>query len=207
MVEKESVRRGYDDLAASYARYRGDDGPGMELLGSFLDSLSDPARLLDAGCGQGSPVLSELCEFAPAVGLDISRTQLELAGENAPSARRLQGDLANLPFREGSFDAVTAFHSLIHVPKGQHRTVVHEFARVLRPGGRVLLTEGTGEWTGTNPDWLDTGVEMQWHIAGADETRSQLRRAGFTLQAERVLPETAEGSDDGWTYFVARLEP
>jgi len=84
--------------------------------------------------------------------------------------------MVGLPFRNGSFDAVTAYHSLIHVPREQHQEAVDEFARVLADGGRLLCSEGPDEWSGTNPDWLDTGVEMQWHIAGVEATRDHLRK-------------------------------
>ncbi|WP_200531920.1 class I SAM-dependent methyltransferase [Halorubrum sp. LN27] len=206
MVDKDAVRRGYDALAEAYAADRTEDGRGREVLSRFVRELPESARVLDAGCGQGSPVLRDLAATATAVGTDISRTQLRLAAENAPAAALAQGDIAALPFRDGAFDAVTAYHSLIHVPREQHREVVDEFARVLDEGGRLLCSEGPEEWTGTNPDWLDTGVEMQWHIAGAEATREHLRNAGFAVEREWGVDDSLEEGDDAdWTFFAARL--
>lgn len=207
MVEKDAVRRGYDELAETYAADRVQDGRGRDVLERFRASLPATARVLDAGCGQGTPVLRELSAAAAAVGLDISRAQLELASENVPAASLAQGDIAALPFRDGAFDAVTAYHSLIHVPREQHQAVVDEFARVLDDGGRLLLSEGPEEWDGSNPDWLGTGVEMQWHIAGAEATRDHLQTAGFAVERESAVDDSlAEGEDARWTFFAARLE-
>lgn len=50
--------------------------------------------------------------------------------------------MADLPFADGVFDAVIAYWSLIHVPTEEHQTVIDEFARVLRPGGRVRSAKG-----------------------------------------------------------------
>lgn len=203
MVEKDVVRRGYDDIAATYAAERSDDGRGTEILAEFLASLTEPERILDAGCGQGTPVLRRLSTIATAIGIDFSREQLELAADNAPAASSVQGDMTELPVRDDSFDAVTAYHSLIHVPIEAHQSVIDEFARVLRPGGRVLLTEGQDEWRGTNPDWLDSSVEMQWDIAGAEATRNHLQTAGFTIVDEWHADTS---SDEHWVFFGARLD-
>ena len=109
--------------------------------------------------------------------------------------------------------------------------VVEESARVLRPGGRALVCEGTHEWVGENPDWLDSGVGMAWNIAGAETTREQLLDAGFEITDTWGVPETLEDGDvdgdaDGevendaangvdddvdddlpWTVFAVRLDP
>ena len=169
--------------------------------------------MLDAGCGQGAPVLTRIGQSSTAVGVDFSREQLALAAAAVPGADLVQGDLTALPFGVDAFDAVVAFWSLIHVPKAERRTVVDEFARVLRPGGRVLLVEGTEEWTGTNPDWLDSGVEMQWHLAGAEATQRRLRNAGFDAIETRRVPDTLDEGDDSdgneelpWTLLSARWD-
>ena len=206
MVDKGDVRRNYDDLAETYARERSEAGYGKEILDQFLRPLPKSARVLDAGCGQGTPVLHQLSASATATGLDFSRTQLELATENAPRASLIQGDMTNLPVRNGVFDAITAYHSLIHIPLEEHQAVIDEFARVLRPDGRLLLSEGSDEWSGSNPDWLGSGVEMQWNIAGAKATREHLRNAGFTIVDEWGATDTFAGDEEQWVFFFTRLD-
>jgi len=206
MTEKETVRRGYEELAAAYAERRDGDERERAILEVFLDSLDDPVRVLDAGCGHGEPVLRRLSEGATAVGLDFVAGQLRLAADAAPAARLVQGDMTHLPFRAGAFDAVTAFDSLIHVPLNQHQAVIDEFARVLRPGGRVLVSEAPAEFERTNPDWLGDGVEMTWHMAGAEATRDQLRAAGFRVENEWAAPETPADEPPKPPFFAAVLD-
>lgn len=204
MVDRDTIRRGYDDLAETYAEERSETGRDVTILAEFLDSLSDPERILDAGCGGGRPVLQQLDRRATAIGLDVSHGQLRLADETVPTAPLLQGEMTRLPLRDETVDAITAYHSIIHVPLEEHQSTIDEFGRVLRPGGQVLLTEGPEAWSGTNPDWLDSGVEMQWNIAGAETTRNQLRNAGFTVIDE--WNDTGNSHEEHWVFFAARLD-
>lgn len=205
MSDRATVRRGYDELAETYAALRAEDEREVAVLDAFLDSLTEPGRILDAGCGHGTPVLRRLSGEATTVGLDTSRGQLRLAADAAPVASPVQGDMAALPFRDGVFDAVTAYDSIIHVPLAEHRTVLDEFARVLVPGGRLLLSEAPEEFERTNTDWLGGGVEMRWHMAGADATREQLRGAGFRLTDQWEAPEP-DGDGPRPPFFAARLD-
>lgn len=214
MVDKDAIRRSYDELADVYAEQRTENGRGTEILRQFLDGLPVRVRVLDAGCGQGTPALSRLDAETTAVGVDLSREQLGLAASNLPECRLVQGDMTMLPFDAATFDAIVAYWSLIHVPMDDHRTVLDEFARVLEPGGRMLVCEGTAEWSGENPDWLDSGVNMEWNIAGAKTTRNQLERVGFTIvdrwgtPSELEADRESEADDDTpWTFFSARLAP
>lgn len=206
MPDKDSIRRSYDELAEIYAEGRSEGGYGIEVLEQFLDFLSQMPRILDAGCGQGSPVLRRLTESATAIGIDFSREQLRLADENASGAPLVQGDMTTLPFQDDVFDAVTAYHSLIHIPIDDHQTVIDEFARILRPNGRLLLSEGMEEWTGKNSDWLDSDVEMQWSIAGADATREHVQNAGFTVINEWSVTDTFAEDKERWVFFATQLD-
>jgi ubiquinone/menaquinone biosynthesis C-methylase UbiE len=209
MVDKRTVRRSYDALADAYAAERADDGPEMSLLDDLLDDLPAGARVLDAGCGNGEPVLRTVAAEAEPVGVDVSHEQLRRTAANVPSAAVTQGDMAALPLRDDSVDAVVAFWSLIHVPFAEHAAVAAEFARVVRPGGRALVCEGTSPWEGENPDWLDGGAPMEWNMAGAEATRTQLADAGFTVEATRGVPDSLAADPDEpdpWTFLLARLD-
>jgi ubiquinone/menaquinone biosynthesis C-methylase UbiE len=203
MVERDAVRRAYDELAPDFDAARNDDAASSTLLSAFLDGLPADACVLDAGCGAGQPVLRRAAAattVADVVGLDFSRGQLSLAADAVPDAPLVQGDMTRLPLATDSVDAAVAYWSLIHVPDADQPAVLAEFARVCRPGGRLLVTEGHGAWRGENPDWLDTGVEMAWDIAGRDATRERLREAGFTVVREvgagDGLEEASGAADD-----------
>lgn len=207
MVEKAVVRRGYEDVADTYHAEREPSDEELEALTAFLDGVSPESRVLDAGCGGGEPVLRAVTrESQQALGLDFSTRQLENALSNAPGARLLRGDMSRIPLATDTVDAVLAYHSLIHVPAAEHQTVIDEFARILRPGGRLLVSEGPEQWQGTNPDWLDAGAEMQWAIAGAETTRAQLEEAGFRVDTEYGAPNTlAEDEEARWVFFETTL--
>lgn len=207
MDDKTAVRRGYDELAEVYAARRSHDDRELAALDEFLDSLSEPTRVLDAGCGQGTPVLRRVAEATTAVGVDFSRVQLELAAEAVPTALLVHGDMTALPFRDDAFDGVVAYDSVIHVPLADHQTVIDEFARVLRPGSRVLLSEAPEERRRTKSDWLDGDVEMTWHMAGAEATREQLRNAGFRIVTEWEPTDASAGDGPKPPFFAARLDP
>lgn len=207
MVDKEAVLQGYDDIASTYLEGRSPSDEEREALTTFLDSLPNDARVLDSGCGGGEPVLKRVADSHRPVGVDFSAAQLEIAKSTVPEAGLVRGDMTRLPVAENSVDAVVAYHSLIHVPSGDHRPVLDEFARVLRPGGRLLVSEGPEEWAGTSLDWLGTGTEMGWYIAGAAATRKQLAAARFCIEREYGAPNTlAEDDEAAWVFFDAVLD-
>lgn len=196
---KTAVRRGYDELSAEYDR-EGGSLRWSELRADLVADVPDDGRVLDAGCGTGRPVLAELADLE-RVGLDFSRSQLDLARERV-ACPLVQGDMTRLPFRAATFDAVTAFHSVIHVPSEEHLACYREFARVLRPGGQLVVTVGEDAWVGENDDWLDTGVRMAWSFPDLEESRAFLREAGFEVVSEYAVH--AEMDDYAWPFLRCR---
>ena len=91
------------------------------------------AQVLDAGCGGGRVFRYNLHSPARIVGID--RTEEPRGNPNID--RPVRGDIGALPFRDASFDAVLASHVMEHLP--QPGRAVAEMARVLKPGGIVLL--------------------------------------------------------------------
>ncbi|HVY10743.1 MAG TPA: methyltransferase domain-containing protein [Mycobacteriales bacterium] len=203
------VRIGFSPLEALlYDRYQAESVlvPVASRLADLAQSLPGSASWLDVGCG-GGHALAALSDCRPdvvAAGLDISSPQLRAARRRLASAttvRFVRGSAATLPFRGAAFDAAVALFSIKHWP--DRRGGLAECARVLRPGGRVLVAEIDGDATfGEWRRWVATGcmapVLRQGFSVGAyfAVVRSSvtvpvlddlLRRAGFArVSVERV---------------------
>jgi SAM-dependent methyltransferase len=93
-------------------------------------------RILDAGCGTGNN-LRHLESFGPALGVDLSAEALAFCRTRGVKVAR--AELGSLPFPDGAFDCVTSFDVIYHAWVTDDRAAVQEMARVLRPGGRLLL--------------------------------------------------------------------
>jgi len=94
------------------------------------------ARILDCGCGTGSN-LEMLRPYGEAVGFDLTRLGPEFA--RAHGHRVAQASISDIPFRGGAFDLVTSFDVFQTLPDAVERPAIAEIARVLKPGGWVLL--------------------------------------------------------------------
>ncbi len=110
----------------------------------FFDMyVTPPAHILDAGCGVGRYTIPLAMREYDVTGVDISRVAItEL--DNARLRRNMQmglavADVCHLPFRNDTFDAVVAFGVLQHLLEEERSVVLSEFARVLVPGGTLVL--------------------------------------------------------------------
>ena len=134
ITEKERiVREGYDRIAEEYDASRSKFDHSKE-LNKFVGLLPKNARVLDVGCGAGVPVAKFLVESGfKVVGIDFSDNMLKLARKNVPKAVFIEKDMNKLDFAVSSFDGLTAFYSIIHVPKEKHSQLFESFHRILKP--------------------------------------------------------------------------
>mgnify|MGYP000144453738 FL=1 len=182
-MDRNAIRRAWEEISETYAERRDPSGSDADLLGRLRDELGPDPTVLDVGCGDGARTLANLPPGS--IGLDISRRGLELARENVPESHLLQAEMRDLPVRDDSVDAITAYHAVFHVPRAAHPDVYREFARVLRPGGHLLMTLPRGRFETVRRGWM--GGRMLFSAPGRDATLSQLRDAGFeNLRTETV---------------------
>ena len=174
-MDRTEIRRAWDEIATTYARRRDPTGSDADLLTRLAEALEPDATVLDVGCGDGARTLANLP--AGSIGLDISRRGLALASDAVPDARLLQGEMRSIPLRDGSVDAITAYHAVFHVPRADHPDVYREFARVLRPGGTLVMTLPSGRYETVREGWM--GGRMLFSAPGRDATLDQLASAGF----------------------------
>lgn len=115
---------------------------GMRAItAALLDRHARPAtdarpNLLDAGCGTGEN-LAQLGAGHDTVGVDLSPAATAFCG--ARGQRVVRGSVLSLPFRDRGFDRVTSFDVLYHRWVADDAAAVRELARVLRPGGVLLV--------------------------------------------------------------------
>jgi SAM-dependent methyltransferase len=94
-------------------------------------------RVLDAGCGTGG-MLEPLRLRGHTVGMDAFPRAVAFARKRA-TAPVVLGDVCHLPFASNVFDLVTSFDVIYHLAVSNDEEALREFARVLRPGGLLLL--------------------------------------------------------------------
>ena len=134
----------YDAFIRLHARGDEDDTRHFLVDAAQLATKSAPS-ILDVCCGTGSVVLAfaEHCPDALLVGYDFSHGMLRRAQDKnaATSAFFVEGDAADLPFSDNSFDVVSCSHALYEL-KGQTREkALWEMKRVIHPDGVILLME------------------------------------------------------------------
>jgi ubiquinone/menaquinone biosynthesis C-methylase UbiE len=174
-MNRTELRTAWNDVAETYARRRDADGSDAALIDNLLADLPPDPDVLDIGCGDGARTLANLPPGS--VGLDISGRGLELATDEVPDARLLQGDMSALPVGADRFDGLTAYHAVFHVPREEQPAVYEEFARVLRPGGVALMTLPGGRFETVRRGWM--GGRMFFSTPGREQTLDALQEAGF----------------------------
>ena len=199
------VETGYDRVAELYlASKDAKDPTTLEALKELTRELPQRAAVLDLGCGAGVPVTRWLARRFAVTGVDISARQLELARRHVPAARLLRADMADLRFAPETFDAVVAFHSIIHLPRAEHPALLDAVGRWLKPGGGFLATWALGEWEGEEGDWEGWGTPMRWSHHDGETSLELLRGAGFAIERAEARTTRGPRGDESWLWVLAR---
>ena len=112
-----------------------------------LDINANGKKVLDVGCGPGNLLVAlsaDIPEILVGVDVDaiflrVGRSEIEkLIGKSAMTPALLRAALPTLPFADASFDLVTCFLVMPHVP--DDRVALTELARVLKPGGTLAIS-------------------------------------------------------------------
>jgi len=191
---RKTVKEGYNAIANRYLAERTRDSEDVRLLNDFMERLPVSAIVLDAGCGAGIPISQKLSERFQVKGVDFSEAQIELAKKNVPNATFLCEDMAKLDFPENTFDGITSYYAIIHIPREEHQALLANFHRVLKPGGIALLCLGA-EHSVEDIDENYLGARMYWSHYDTETYLKMLDECGFSiLWSKRVEDATCEGA-------------
>jgi SAM-dependent methyltransferase len=132
-------------------------------------------HVLDVGCGTGRWMARACDAGAAAIGIDLTRSFLaQAAGKPDLRGRLAAGDAAWLPFRDQRFDA--ALCSFVMGYLASTEDVLGELARVVKPGGRVILSD-------LHPAALEQGWKSCFRVA---ETVYEIERRHYHLDDVRA---------------------
>ncbi len=159
----------------------------------ILDLMGDLAgvHVLDVGCGDGALVCAAASRGAEATGVDPDPAMLAAARTRADkdgnTAAFLGGRIERLPFPDAAFDVVVSITVLCFVPDAS--VAVREMARVLRPGGRLVLGE-LGRWSlwalvRRLRGWLGSATWKAAHFRTGTELCALAKQAGLSVNAIR----------------------
>jgi ubiquinone/menaquinone biosynthesis C-methylase UbiE len=138
--------------------------------------------LLDVGCGKGgmANLIGRLAPGARVMGVNIDRHQLAIARRRrVPGVGFATGDAERLPFATAAFDTVYAVEVLSHI--GDKKAFFGELARVLRPGGRLVLAV--------------IALTRPYRAFGVDECAHLVRVADLFSERPEDIPTLAELHD------------
>ncbi len=165
-------------------------------------------RVLDAGAGSGRAAIGVLLgrPESTAVGLDIYdgfwgiddntperfMRNAQIAGVADRASARI-GDVREMPFADGEFDAVVSSYAIDHLRAEGIVKAMDEVRRVLKPGGQFLLLIVHVDWR----TWLVSPHAIAHHPRqDPARWRARLDEGGFELEEEGTAPATR--------YFLAR---
>ena len=140
-------------------------------------------HILDIGCGGGANIARLLQRTLRGIvtGIDFSpvsvqkSTKVNVKAIREGRCRVLEGNVANLPFAEGSFDMVTAFETIYFWPDIEH--CFNEVKRVLKPGGQFVIVNESDGHGAMDAKW-ESMIEGM-HTYTPEEIRRHLTNVGF----------------------------
>jgi demethylmenaquinone methyltransferase/2-methoxy-6-polyprenyl-1,4-benzoquinol methylase len=174
------VRAMFDRIAGVYDLMNGVMTAGLHhrwrARAADLASVGPGSRALDVATGTGDLAVELASRGAEVVGMDFSEKMLELARAKAPGIAFAAGDAQALAYDDASFDAATVGFGARNF--GDLRLGLSEMARVVKPGGRVVVLEIT---TPSKPPlstffslWFDRLVPALGKVAGNSEAYTYL---------------------------------
>ena len=164
------------------------------LAEAFKGTDQRKLRLIDLGCGTGRflDFVKQAWPRLPTLGLDLSEAYIDHARRHLKRWSRANFIVANaeaIPARDNSYDAVTNIFMMHELPPKVRRTVIGEAARVLKPGGRMVLVDSLQR--GDEPeydgmlDWFPKRYHEPYYQSYVNEDfRAIGRRSGLLHRSD-----------------------
>lgn len=173
-------KNSYDIIANDWATDRNEYSFVTKPVVDFAERVTPNGRILDIGCGSGSPNAKYLSDKGFTIkGIDVSEKLLEKAiALNLPKSDFELADFFEFDTEE-KFDGIIAFNSFFHFPKDRQSEIYSRISKWLNPGGYLLFTHGNedGEITGEM-----YGEKFYYSSLSLANVKNLLSEAGFEIE-------------------------
>ncbi|HYZ91823.1 MAG TPA: class I SAM-dependent methyltransferase [Actinomycetota bacterium] len=161
---------------------------------AFLARLAPTSRLLEIGAGTGDDSVFFQQRGLHVVATDLTPQFVARCREKGLDAH--VADVLNLPFEDGSFDAIWTLNCLLHVPTADMPAVFGEMNRVLRTGGLCYVGVHAGRGPSEGIWDEDKHDPPRFFVFRTDEELTSLARGSFDI----IDFHTIVAGDEGWRF-------
>jgi SAM-dependent methyltransferase len=210
-----AVRAVYDALADRYVEFAGselndatEEAVDRSLVAAFAERATRLGRLpvADLGCGPGRVAATLARLGLDVVGIDISPEMVTRARRAHPELSFEVADLVDLPFAARSLAGAVSWGSIIYTPPGALAPVFDEIARVLTPGGHVLLAFQAGDGEGIlSPMAHGSSTALTSYRHDPDDVIARLAAAGLETNTRAVREAMLEAETTPQAFLLAHL--
>jgi len=181
--EQSDLQTGYDRVAEHYATEYFEELArkpfDCQLLDDFAERVCNQGSVCEVGCGPGQ-VARYLKDCGVEMrGVDLSAEMIRVASRLNPDIPFEQGDMLSLHLADNSLAALVLFYSIIHIKREDVTRALLEMNRVLRPGGKLLLSFHGGEGELHRDEWYGEKVSIDFRLFEGNEMTGYLEAAGF----------------------------
>ncbi|GAB2867539.1 class I SAM-dependent methyltransferase [Nocardioides pacificus] len=212
LFDPHGVGAAYDTVAADYAAYfpdtRAESPLDLAMVDAFAAAVTshDDPRVLDAGCGTGRMSRYVAARGCRPEGVDLSPGMVAMARRGQPGVPFTAASVAALPYPDDQFAGVLLWYSIIHTPPAGLSRIFAEAARVLRPGGHLLVGFQSGEGArDVAPAYRRFGheIRLERHCFTADQISAHLAAVGLRETA-RMVRRARDGERDDQSSLLAQ---
>jgi len=207
-----TARAVYDVAAGTYVQFAGTEINSAtehpidrSLLEAFIELIKSQTvgRVADVGCGPGRVASLMADRGLNVLGVDVSPAMLAIASAAHPHIDFVEGQLDALPIESGGLAGAACWYSIIYTPRSRLVEAFDELARVLIPGGQLLLAfQAEGEPL-RREDAFGSGLPLTSYRHSVSDVVGRLEESGFRISTTVIRAPELEHETTAQGFVVA----
>ena len=150
-----------------------------DFLKRFVKIIEKKGRVLDIGCCSTAQQARFFHDNGYRVtSIDLSKNCIDTAKQTFPHIDFLQKDMTEMDFEEESFDGISAFYSIIHIPDDKLDKLFADFNKFLKINGKIAITVHAGDFYGY---YDENEIPVFYRTYTQDDLKYYLDKYGFEI--------------------------